>query len=120
MIHNNEVLGTVINVASQLVETNKDLTLYIVQNVYGKIIIYVDTTQKELVYDVEAEMMKKIDTWLSTCELYEDNFFAQSQIEQWKKNSVPVKERIWVFEKYITNIYWDSKKAKKEKKYNVK
>ena len=116
MIHNNEVLDKVIEIAVKFTSKYNSLELYIVQNVYGKIIVYIDTPQKELVPVLEKELAGAIDVWLNTCEAIEENIFAQTEIEMWKQGSIPVRERVWGFEKYITNVYWD---AKKERKQNV-
>ncbi len=115
MIHNNEVLEKAIQTAEAFTEKYDNLELYIVQNVYGKIIIYADTLQTELVAKLERELTNQIDVWLNTCELLKQNRFAETEIEMWKQESVPVRNRVWVFEKYITNVYWDAKKRKKEK-----
>ncbi|MDE6052511.1 MAG: hypothetical protein K2G55_01835, partial [Lachnospiraceae bacterium] len=105
MIHNNEVLDKVIEIAVKFTSKYNSLELYIVQNVYGKIIVYIDTPQKELVPVLEKELAGAIDVWLNTCEAIEENIFAQTEIEMWKQESDPVRERVWVFEKYITNVY---------------
>ena len=115
MIHNNEVLDKVIEIAVKFTSKYNSLELYIVQNVYGKIIVYIDTPQKELVPVLEKELAGAIDVWLNTCEAIEENIFAQTEIEMWKQESDPVRERVWVFEKYITNVYWDAKKRKMSK-----
>ena len=115
MIHNNEVLNKVICIAEKFTGKHSGLEVYIIQNVFGKIIVYVDTPKKQLVAKVEEELKSAIDVWLNTCELIEENYFAKTEIELWKQDSIPVRERIWVFEKYITNVYWDAKKRKKDK-----
>ena len=115
MIHNYEVLNKAIETAEKFTKRYNELELYIIQNVYGNIIVYVDTSQRELVERVTEELNSGIDAWLNTCELIEENFFAKTEIELWKQDSTPVRERVWVFEKYITNVYWDAKKRRKEK-----
>ncbi len=115
MIHNNEVLEKAIETAEAFTENDNDLEVYIVQNVYGKIIVYVDTLQEELIVRLERELADKIHVWLNTCESVRENIFAESEIEMWKQESAPVGKRVWVFEKYITNVYWDAKKRKKAK-----
>lgn len=115
MIHNYEVLNKAIETAEKFTKRYNELELYIIQNVYGNIIVYVDTSQRELVERVTEELNSVIDAWLNTCELIEENFFAKTEIELWKQDSTPVRERVWVFEKYITNVYWDAKKRRKEK-----
>ena len=115
MIHNNEVLEKTIETAAAFAGKYNDLELYIVQNVYGKIIVYADTPQKNLVAQLERELTDKIDVWLNACEMLKENIFAETEIETWKQESAPVRNRVWVFEKYITNVYWDAKKRKKAK-----
>lgn len=115
MIHNNEVLKKAIDVAVEFTKKDKSLSLYLVQNIYGKIIVYVDTDRNEIVGQLEKELSETIDVWLSACELIKENLFARTEIEAWKKESSLVEDRVWVFEKYITNVYWDAKKRKKEK-----
>ena len=115
MIHNNEVLGKAVEIAVECTTKYNDLELYIVQNVYGKIIVYADTAQKELAVQLERKLTDTIDVWLYSCELIEENIFAKTEIEMWKQESTPISERVWVFEKYITNVYWDAKKRRKAK-----
>lgn len=113
MIHNNEVLEQTIAIAAEFTKRDKELELYIVQNVYGKIILYVSSCPKELAVHLREKLEVAIGMWLNSCEQIEDNIFAETEIEAWKQETAPVKERIWVFEKYITNVYWDAKKKKK-------
>ncbi|MCM1283653.1 MAG: AAA family ATPase [Muribaculaceae bacterium] len=115
MIHNNGVLDKTVETAMKFAEEYTGLELYIVQNVYGKIIVYMDTSRKELVAQLEQELRAAIDVWLNSCESIEENYFAKEEIEIWKQESTPVRERVWIFEKYITNVYWDAKRRKKEK-----
>ena len=115
MIHNNEVLGKTIDVISKFTDLYIDAMFYIVQNVYGKIIVYVDSKEEDIVINLKKHLADAIDVWLRTCERYEDNYFARIEIEEWKKENTPIKNRIWVFEKYITNVYWDAKRKRKKK-----
>lgn len=115
MIHNNNVLNRAIKTAEKFTEKYNNVELYIIQNVYGKIIVYADTLQKEIIVELEENLKSAIDAWLNTCELIEDNFFAKKEIEIWKQESKPVGKRVWVFEKYITNVYWDARRKKHEK-----
>lgn len=99
MIHNNNVLNRAIKTAEKFTEKYNNVELYIIQNVYGKIIVYADTLQKEIIVELEENLKSAIDAWLNTCELIEDNFFAKKEIEIWKQESKPVGKRVWVFEK---------------------
>ena len=115
MIHNHEVLNKAVEISEQFTCKYRDLELYIIQNVYGKILVYADHSTKELVAELNEALKVAIDVWLNTCELLEENFFAQTEIETWKNDSSPFHERVWVFEKYITNVYWNSKKRRMER-----
>ncbi len=115
MIHNNEVLIKVVDKAAGFAEVHDGVEVYIVQNVYGKIIVYLDTDQEKLVVDLEKRMADVIGEWLIKCELYENNLFAKIEIDSWKQESTPIRKNVWVFEKYITNMYWDAKRRKKAK-----
>ena len=115
MIHINEVLSRVLEAAVMFTKRNSCVQLYIVQNIYGKIMVYVDTVQNELVNELKEQLEGIIGPWLNTCELYADSIFAKAEIEKWKQEGTPFRERVWVFEKYITNQYWDAKKRKKTK-----
>lgn len=115
MIHNNEVLGKTIEEAAKFADRFPGLELCIIQNVYGKIIVYVDKAEKSLVTELEKQLKDAIGQWLNTCELLEDNIFAREEIGKWKQDSAPVRKGVWVFEKYITNVYWDAKKKRKSK-----
>ncbi len=115
MIHNDRVLDRTIEAAGILADKYPELELYIVQNIYGKIIAYVDKDKEGLIDEIKKRLTDAIDIWLNTCESLKDNFFAKTEIESWKKDSTPVRDRVWVFEKYITNVYWDAKKKKKAK-----
>lgn len=113
MIHNNEVLDKTVGTAVDFTERYRNLELYIVQNVYGKILVYAANSDRKLLAQLEERLTAEIEVWLNGCEMIEENIFAETEIEEWKQESVPVKERVWVFEKYITNVYWDAKKRKK-------
>ncbi len=115
MIHNNEVLGRTVDIVAKFTGIYMDAMFYIIQNVYGKIIVYVDSKVDDILENLKKQLTDEIDVWLGTCERYEDNYFARMEIEGWKKESTPVKDRIWVFEKYITNVYWDAKRKKRAK-----
>ena len=89
MIHYNEVLQKTICEIQNFINNNEDVTVYVVQNVYGKIVVYVDTDRRELVENLEKKLTKEISGWLSSCEMYKENFFAQVEIEKWKKSGKP-------------------------------
>ena len=112
MVHYDVVLENTIEIVSKELEDAKDDEVYIVQNVYGKILVYVKTQKKDLVEHLTNSLKDTIGEWLSSCEKYGDNFFVVSEIDSWKKNIEPVSKNIWVFEKYLTNSYWDGQNRK--------
>ncbi len=56
MIHNNEVLGKTIDVISKFTDLYIDAMFYIVQNVYGKIIVYVDSKEEDIVINLKKHL----------------------------------------------------------------
>lgn len=110
IIHHNTILSDTINTLNDILNKKDGTDVYIVQNVYGKILIYVDTGECNLISYIKDKLSEKIGEWLNTCEAYGENFFVKSEIELWKKESKPVYKHIWVFERYLTNVYWDGRK----------
>ena len=88
--------------------TEKNANAYIVQNVYGKISVYVDTENTALVDNIKELLIKELDKWLDNCENLKDNLFAQKECSMWKESHKPVSDRIWLIEKFLTNEYWNS------------
>lgn len=112
MVHYDSVLqNTVLAVSQEISQTQED-EAYIVQNVYGKILVYIKTENDKAIRKLESILTEKIGRWLSGCEKYGDNFFIISEIDSWKENAAPVQERVWVLEKYLTNLYWDGRSKK--------
>lgn len=116
MVHYDSVLqNTVMVVAGEISKTQRD-EAYIIQNVYGKILIYVKTENDKVIKQLEDLLTAKIGKWLSGCEKYGENFFVISEIDTWKRSVEPVQERVWVLEKYLTNLYWDGKSRRTSSK----
>lgn len=109
MMHYDAVLSNTVAVVSQEIKKTQEDEAYIVQNVYGKILVYIKTKTDEVIREIENTLMERIGKWLSSCERYGDNVFVISEIDSWKKDAEPIQERVWVLEKYLTNFYWDGK-----------
>ncbi len=114
MMHYDAVLGNAIMIVSGEIGRTQSDEAYIVQNIYGKILVYIKTENDETVRRMEEVLGERIGRWLSCCEKFGENFFVVPEIESWKKETKPVKERVWVLEKYLTNFYWDGKSREKE------
>ena len=115
MIHYNEVLDKAINVSKQFIVKEEQLEIDIIQDVYGKINIYLENGNDQILQQLERTVKEEIDSWLGYCGNCEENFFVGEQIQEWKKDSEPVCKGIWVFEKYLTNAYWDGKQRTDKK-----
>lgn len=115
MIHYDRVMQKTIAWAKERIREHKDLEIFIVQNVYGKISLYIDTADDSLIREMNASLEEEIEEWLNGCEKLQDNYFAEKEFEQWKKNHKSVSEGIWAAEKFLTNAYWDSEQVRQEK-----
>ena len=109
MKHYDTVLSNTIMVVSKEIKGTKEDEAYIIQNIYGKILVYIKTENENMIWQIEGLLKEKIGKWLSSCEKYGENFFIVSEIDSWKKDSEPVRDRVWVLEKYLTNFYWDGR-----------
>ena len=61
MIHNHEVLGKAVEAAVQFTHLYSNLEIYIIQNIYGKILVYVDTEEKQLTAELKERLTGAID-----------------------------------------------------------
>ena len=97
MVHYDSVLqNTVMVVAREISKTQRD-EAYIIQNVYGEILIYVKTENDKVIKQLEDLLTAKIGKWLSGCEKYGENFFVISEIDSWKRSAEPIQERLWSY-----------------------
>ena len=110
MIHYSEVLEKTIGAVKKFVDDDKNMEVYIIRDVYGKINIYLNGCSNGTVSEIEKAVGECIDHWLGYCGNCEDDFFIREQIKEWKQETTPFCAGIWVFEKYLTNTYWDGKR----------
>lgn len=110
MMHYDAVLSNTITIVSKEIEKAQRDEAYIIQNVYGKILVYIKTEHEGMVQQVESILAGSIGKWLNCCEKYGENPFVVPEIEAWKQEAGPVSDRVWVLEKYLTNFYWDGRK----------
>ena len=115
MIHYNEVLNIAVQEIRNVWKTEKRAIAYIIQNVYGKLQIYIDTDDDKLVSLIRDLLRDKIERWLGVCEKLQENGFVKAEIDSYKKESPECKERVVVIEKYLTNIYWNETVKKNRK-----
>lgn len=108
MVHYDKIIETTCKLIEEKWKSERQAKAYIVQNVYGRISVYLDTDKRELAGELKAELQKKIDIWMNECELLKDNYFAEMEVLKWEKNYRPTSDRIWIVEKFLTNTYWNS------------
>ena len=109
MMHYDAVLSNTVAIVGQEIKKTQEDEAYIVQNVYGKILVYVKTEKDKVIRQIGSMLRERIGKWLSSCQKYGDNLFIISEIDSWKKDADPTEERVWILEKYLTNFYWDEK-----------
>ncbi len=85
MMHYDAVLGNAIMIVSGEIGRTQSDEAYIVQNIYGKILVYIKTENDETVRRMEEVLGERIGRWLSCCEKFGENFFVVPEIESWKK-----------------------------------
>ncbi len=110
MMHYDAVLSNTVAIISEEIRKAQKDEAYIIQNVYGKILVYIKTENEKNVQQAERLLAGAVGKWLNCCEKYGENPFVVPEIESWKREAEPVAERVWVLEKYLTNFYWDGKK----------
>lgn len=115
MIHYDRILSITIQVIEELWKEEKKAIAYVIQNVYGKLQVYVDVDDERLISRIKRELEEHIGYWLGACGSLQDNSFVQAEIESYSKTHSAVRERIWVIEKYLTNVYWNEGAAKSKK-----
>lgn len=113
MIHYDKVLNIALQIIEEMWKKEKSATAYIIQNVYGKLQIYIDTEEtSNLISDLQSKLSEGLGCWLGVCENIKDNGFIQLEIESYVKTHTVFRERIWVIEKYLTNVYWNENMVK--------
>lgn len=119
MIHYDGILGTAVQVIQELWKEEKKAKAYIIQNVYGKLQIYIDTEDEDLISQLKNLLADKIGYWLGVCGSLQDNGFVKIEIESYIETHRAVSDRIWIIEKYLTNLYWNEGSVK-NKTLNLK
>ncbi len=117
MIHFDTVLNGAVDTIENIWKKEKKAKAYIIQNVYGKILVYIDTNSRSLTEEIKTQLQKEIGDWLGSCETLSDNFFAQSEVSVWEKNHDQIRERIWVIEKFLTNAFWNGEVQKNRERF---
>lgn len=106
MMHHDVVVSRAIDVISDII-SGQSAEVYIVQNIYGKLMIYLESQNYTLVDVISKNLSNELGVWFQGCDFCETNIFVKSEIDWRKQGTTPIRDHIWVFEKYLTNLYWD-------------
>jgi len=115
MVHYDRVIKSTVQIIEELWKEEKRATAYVIQNVYGKLQVYVDVDDDNLISCMEGQLKKNIGNWLGCCGSLQKNSFVKAEVESYIKVNSPVKDRIWLIEKYLTNVYWNENTVKNKK-----
>ena len=97
MMHYDAVLSNTVAIISEEIRKAQKDEAYIIQNVYGKILVYIKTENEKSVQQAEGLLAGAVGKWLNCCEKYGENPFVVPEIESWKREAEPVAERVWVW-----------------------
>ena len=108
IVHHDIVVSRSVEVISAVIK-GQEAEVYIVQNIYGKLMVYLESRNYELVDTISAKLSAEIGSWLLGCDFYEANIFIKTEIDKRKRKTKPILEHIWLFEKFLTNLYWEDR-----------
>lgn len=109
IVHHDIVVPRSVKVISAAIK-GQEAEVYIVQNIYGKLMIYLKNQNFELLDTISERLSAEIGAWFQGCDFYEANIFIKSEIDKRKRRTEPISEHIWLFEKFLTNLYWEDRK----------
>lgn len=118
MVHYDRILDIAIQIIEELWKEEKEAIAYVIQNVYGKLQVYVDADDESLISCMKDRLEEKIGSWLGVCGSLKKNGFVKAEIESYIKMHSASKDRIWIIEKYLTNVYWNES-AVRNKELNL-
>lgn len=107
MIHYDKILNTAVQIIEELWKEEKKAVAYVIQNVYGKLQVYVDVDDENLISCMKGLLEDKIGCWLGVCGSLQNNGFVKAEMESYVNSHSASKDRIWIIEKYLTNVYWN-------------
>lgn len=106
MVHHDVVVSRAVDVISDII-SNQSAEVYIVQNIYGKLMVYLESQNYTLADGISEKLSNELGAWFQGCDFCEANIFVKSEIDRRKQGITPIRDHIWLFEKYLTNLYWD-------------
>lgn len=108
IVHHDIVVSRSVEIISAAIK-GQEAEVYIVQNIHGKLMIYLESRNNELADTISERLSAEIGAWFQGCDFYEANIFIKSEIDKRKRRTEPISEHIWLFEKFLTNLYWEDR-----------
>lgn len=106
MMHHDVVVSRTINMISDAVR-EQNTEAYVVQNIYGKLMVYLETQNRTLANILSEKLSAELGPWFQGCDILGANIFVKNEIDRRKRDTTPIRDHVWLFEKYLTNLYWD-------------
>jgi len=111
MVHHDVVVPRAVDIISDMISDQDDAEVYIVQNSYGRLMVYLESQGCELMDSISEKLSSELGSWFQGCDFYGANVLVKDEINRQKRGAAPVRDHIWVFEKYLTNLYWDDSRG---------
>ena len=115
MIHYDKILNMAVQIIEELWKEERKAVAYVIQNVYGKLQVYVDVDDEKLLSRMKGLLVESVGCWLGNCGSLQSNGFVKAEIESYVESHCADKDRIWIIEKYLTNVYWNENAINNEK-----
>ncbi len=115
MIHYDKILNMAVQIIEELWKEERKAVAYVIQNVYGKLQVYVDVDDEKLLSRMKGLLVESVGCWLGNCGSLQSNGFVKAEIESYVESHCADKDRIWIIEKYLTNVYWNENAVNNEK-----
>lgn len=115
MIHYDKILNMAVQIIEELWKEERKAVAYVIQNVYGKLQVYVDVDDEKLLSRMKGLLVENVGCWLGNCGSLQSNGFVKAEIESYVESHCADKDRIWIIEKYLTNVYWNENAVNNEK-----
>ena len=79
MIHHDSVVEQAVRVLSAIIR-DQEAEVYLVQNIYGRLAIYFDTKNSNLMDTAAKRLSDELGSWLQGCDSYDASQLCKSKI----------------------------------------
>ena len=77
MIHHDSVVEQAVRVLSDIIR-DQEAEVYLVQNIYGRLVIYLDTKNRSLVDTATKRLSDELGSWFQSCNSYDVNLLIKN------------------------------------------